>query len=52
MPTAVQIILVCFILVGCKTFATLQMEDTIADSVIVDDVAFIKLGTYSKKNLI
>ncbi|CAG9805260.1 unnamed protein product [Chironomus riparius] len=46
MQKAAQIFLTCLILCSCKTILTLSMIEKQADSIIVEDVAFIKLGTY------
>jgi len=48
MLKAAQIFLVYFMLGSSKTILTLPMIENQADPIIGDDVAFVKLGTYSK----
>ncbi|KAL7036609.1 hypothetical protein ACKWTF_008866 [Chironomus riparius] len=41
-----HIFFVCFVLTSYQTFATDPIVETYADPIIVNDVAFMKLGTY------
>ena len=41
-------ILICVVLADCKTLTSPTSVESKVDPVVVDDVAFFKLGTYSK----
>jgi len=49
MKTVNLLLLFKLLLINCKAFV---IPDQSSDSVIVENVAFIKLGTYSKRGFI